>query len=280
MVERASFRYGEPSSASAHPFALTEIDLTIVRGEVVALIGQNGAGKTTLARHLNGLLKPVTGRVLVAGEDTRHVGVSRLAAHVGYAFQNPDHQLFAATVAEDVAFGPQNLGLPSLEIERRVASALASLGLEAVRERHPLLLGYGMRRLVALAGVLALETQLLVLDEPTVGLDRRAADRVLAVVHERQAKGGAVLVITHDLALVAAHATRVVVLREGKVVADGPTRPVLTDAQLLAADGLTLPAVTGLGRALALLGVRPDALTVDEFCDSYASAYRGPRTED
>ena len=178
-----------------------------------------------------------------------------------------------------VAFGPRNLGLPSSEVDRRVASALARLGLEAVGERHPLLLGYGMRRLVALAGVLALETDMLVLDEPTAGLDRRAVDRVLAVVHERQTSGGAALLITHDLALVAAHATRVVLLHDGRVSADGATRDVLTDAALLSSAGLTLPAVAALGRALAPLGVRPDALTVDELCDSYASAYQGLRTE-
>ena len=279
MVERVSFHFEGGATPTAPRFALKGVDLIISRGEVVALIGPNGAGKTTLARHLNGLLKPVAGRVLVAGAETRQSSVARLAAHVGYAFQNPDHQLFASTVAEDVAFGPRNLGLPSSEVDRRVASALARLGLEAVGERHPLLLGYGMRRLVALAGVLALETDMLVLDEPTAGLDRRAVDRVLAVVHERQTSGGAALLITHDLALVAAHATRVVLLHDGRVTADGPTRDVLTDAALLSSAGLTLPAVAALGRALAPLGVRPDALTIDELCDSYASAYQGLRTE-
>ena len=274
VVERVSFRYDEDAAPDRRPFALRDVDLTLSRGEIVALIGRNGSGKTTLARHLNGLLKPVSGWVLVGGEDTRRTTVARLATRVGYAFQNPDHQLFAATVADDVGFGPRNLGLLPPAVERRVATALAALGLEAFAGHHPLLLGHGTRRLVALAGVLALGTDVLVLDEPTVGLDRRASERVLKVLHERRLQGGGALIITHDLALAAAHATRIALLCDGELIADGPPRAILTDAALLAQAGLAPPAVTRLARALAPFGVRGDVLTTEEFCDGYAAAYR------
>lgn len=276
-MEDLSFRYGASAVGNDRPYAIKGIGLELRRGEIVALIGENGSGKSTLARHLNGLLKPVSGRVLVGGEDTRRTSVARLAGRVGFAFQNPDHQLFAPTVAVEVAFGPRNLGLPTAEVERRVGATLVALGLTAVAERHPLLLGHGRRRLVALAGVLALETDLLVLDEPTVGLDRRAVERVLAVVEQRQGRGGSAVVITHDLSLVADRATRVIVLHRGEIVADGPTRRVLGDDRLLARAGLAMPPVTRLGRALSSFGVRSDALTVDELCVDVEAAWRRRR---
>ena len=271
IVDDISFHYDDPAGPAAPQFALRGIRFTLDRGEIVALIGQNGSGKSTLARHLNGLLTPTAGRVLVAGHDTRRTPVARLAAHVGYAFQNPDHQLFAPTVAADVAFGPRNLGVSTAATEQRVAKALAALDLTPVATRHPLLLGHGTRRLVALAGVLALDADLLVLDEPTAGLDRDAAGRVLTVIAAHQRRGGSALLITHDLALVAAHASRVVLLHEGRLLADDTPRTVLADEPLLTTAGLAPPLMTRLGRALAPHGIRPDALTVAELCDSFVA---------
>ena len=203
--------------------------------------------------------------------------VATLAAHVGYAFQNPDHQLFAPTVADEVAFGPRNLGLTEAEVAGRVAAALAALDLSALAQRHPLLLGYGIRRLVALAGVMALGAPVLVLDEPTVGLDHRAVERVLGVLRARRQRDEATLIISHDLAMVAAWATRVVALGAGRVVADGPPRAVLADESLLRLAGLAPPTVVRLAGTLAPFGVRPDVLTPDELCNSYASVWRATR---
>jgi energy-coupling factor transport system ATP-binding protein len=268
-MENVSYRY--PSEDGD---ALTGIDLVLRAGEVVALIGPNGAGKSTLARHLNGLLRPTVGRVLVDGVDTRTVPVARLAASIGYAFQNPDHQLFAPTVAEDVGFGPRQLGYPAEEIRARVTAAMAALGIEPLAGRHPLLLGRGQRRLVALAGVLALRPSLLVLDEPTAGLDIAAADRVRRLVDGHRRAGGTAVLISHDLDLVAADASRVVMLRRGRVVADGAPRRLLSDGDLLSGAGLAAPTATRLGQGLAGHGLPSDLLTGDEFVAAYVARFR------
>ncbi len=254
--------------------AISQVSFEIGHGELIALVGQNGSGKSTLARHMNGLLLPSSGQVLVEGVDTRDVPVHQLARHVGYAFQNPDDQLFAATVTEDIGFGPRNLGHDSAEVARRVGLAMEQLGLADVAKHHPFLLSRSARRLVALAGVLALTPDVLVLDEPTVGLDAWAVDQVRAVLRQHVGDGGAVLLISHDMGLVAATASRVVVLRDGRVVADGPARAVMTDRSLLTANNLALPPVTELAQALAPLGMRPDILDSEEFCAAYAALWR------
>ncbi len=275
QVRSVSYRYGGDVDRQA----ISEVDLEIRRGELIALLGHNGSGKSTFARHLNGLLKPYAGQVLIHGLDTRELPVHRLARHVGYAFQNPDDQLFAATVAEDIGFGPRNLGHDAAEIERRVGMSIERLGLSDIAGHHPFLLSRSTRRLVALAGVLALAPEVLVLDEPTVDLDAWAADRVLTVLRQQVADGGAVLLISHDMGLVAATADRVVILRGGHVVANGPTRAVMTDLSFLTGNSLALPPVTELAQALAPHGMRPDVLDPQEFCDAYAALWhaRHPR---
>ncbi len=270
QVQSVSYWYGD--DVVDRP-AISEVSLEIGRGELIALVGQNGSGKSTLARHLNGLLKPCSGQVLVHGSDTRETPVHRLARYVGYAFQNPDDQLFAATVAEDISFGPRNLGHDTAEVQRRVGMTIERLGLRDVDGHHPLLLPRSARRLVALAGVLALTPDVLVLDEPTAGLDASAVDRVQTVLRQHVAEGGAVLLISHDMGLVASTASRVVMLRCGQVVADGPTRGVMTDRSLLMANNLALPPVTRLAYALIPCGMRPDVLDPEEFCDAYVALW-------
>lgn len=272
QVQSVSYHYGSTGDGAGR--AISDVTLEIGHGELIALVGQNGSGKSTLARHVNGLLKPCSGRVLVHGVDKREVPIHRLARYVGYAFQNPDDQLFAATVVEDISFGPRNVGHDPAEVERRAGMVIEQLGLGGVAGHHPFLLNRSTRRLVALAGVLALTPDVLVVDEPTDGLDAWAVDRVQAVVRHHVADGGAVLLISHDMGFVAATANRVVILRGGRVVADGPTRTVMTDLSLLTANNLALPPVTRLAQALVPRGMRPGVLNPEEFCDAYAALWR------
>jgi energy-coupling factor transport system ATP-binding protein len=230
--------------------ALSEVDLAVRRGEWLAIVGVNGSGKSTLIKHLNGLLKPSSGRVLVEGQDTRTSHVGELARVVSYLPQDPGLLLFSSTVRSEVGYGPRQLGLRGAALEARVAGTLDLLRLSACAEYPPAALGYGLRRQVALASVLAMETPVLALDEPTVGLDQGAAKRLLGVVSERHRRGTTVLMITHDLRWVARYAQRTAVLCEGRLVACGPSRDVLTDLDLLAEAGLDPLPVTALAHLL------------------------------
>jgi energy-coupling factor transport system ATP-binding protein len=201
--------------------ALRGVGLRIEPGEAVAIIGQNGSGKSTLARHLNGLLRPTEGRLLLDGRDIRHEHVARLAGRVGLAFQNPDRQLFAGSVSAEVAFGPHNLGLRGTDLERRVRWALEAVGLEGEAGSNPYDLGYSRRKLLSLASVLAMGTPILALDEPTTGQDARGAARVRSVVASAGNEGRTLIAISHDMRFVAECFRRVVVMRAGTIVLDG-----------------------------------------------------------
>jgi energy-coupling factor transport system ATP-binding protein len=266
-IDHVSFNYDES------PPALRDVSLAIGAGEFVALTGANGSGKTTLAKHFNGLLRPTSGAVRVAGADASGRSISELAHTVGYVFQNPDHQIFLPTVVEEVAFGPRNLGVRGAELEERVETALALFELAEVRERHPTLLGRGVRRRVALAATYAMRPRLLVLDEPTGGLDRRATEQLMAVLHALVAEGRSVVLITHDMQLVGEHAERMIVLNGGQLRADGPTAEVMTRHALLHEAGIRPPAVARLAAELDDVGL-PAALTVDEFVASVAALSR------
>lgn len=248
-----------------HIDALANIDLIINQGEMVALIGENGAGKTTLAKHLNGLLRPTRGRVIVAGMDTARTAVARLSRTVGYVFQNPDHQIFHETVATEVAFGLHNLGLEAAAVRTRVRRALAAVGLAAHHDACPFHLGRGLRQRVALASVLAMGTDVMVLDEPTTGQDHREAQEIMALVRELNARGHTIIFITHDMSLVALFARRAVVLGHGRVMADGPARDLLCQPELLARTGLEPPMITRLARRCAALGIPGNLMTVREM---------------
>ncbi len=232
-IHARGLRYAYPGGH----LALAGVDLTVQHGERVAVLGPNGAGKTTLMLHLNGLLLG-DGELriggVVAGPDT----VADLRAGVGLVFQDPDDQLFMPTVREDVAFGPLNLGLGAHVAQRRVDEALGAVGMTAVADRAPHELSMGQRRRVAIATVLAMRPQLLVLDEPSANLDPRARRELLAVL---DALDTTLLVVTHDLAFAARLCERAVVLDAGRVMADGPCDELLADAALLAAHDLELP---------------------------------------
>ncbi|CAN5269625.1 N/A [soil metagenome] len=202
--------------------ALDGVDLVVAPGERVALIGQNGSGKTTLVRHLNGLLRPAEGRVLIDGTDAKELTVAQLAGRVGLVFQDPDRQIFAGSVHAEVEFGPRNLGRSGDELRRAVADALAAAGLAGEEATNPYDLGHSRRKLLALASVLAMRTPVLVLDEPTTGQDARGIDHIRTVVEAAAGEGRTVIAISHDMRFVAETFERVIVLRAGRVILDGP----------------------------------------------------------
>ena len=201
--------------------AVDGVDLTIDAGQRVAIVGQNGSGKSTLVRHFNGLLRPTEGRVLIDGQETKGRRVAALAAIVGLAFQDPDRQIFAGRVQAEVEFGPRNLGRSGADLQRVVEAALVATGLEADAKTNPYDLGYSRRKLLALASILAMETPIVVLDEPTTGQDARGVARVQAIVNELSTAGRTVVAISHDMRFVAETFERVIVMRDGRVVLDG-----------------------------------------------------------
>lgn len=217
---------------------LQGVELTIGWGEYVALVGANGAGKTTLAKHLNGLLQPTAGTVTVNGVAAAGRKPWELARHVGYVFQNPDHQIFNATVAAEVRYGLRLAGLPSAEIEARIDEVLERTGLTGFRDVHPFSLGKGLRQRLAVASVLAMRPAILVVDEPTTGQDWPGTQAMLSLIDQLNAEGTTILLISHDLEVVARHARRVVALEAGEVVADGPTAEVFGRPEVLARAGI------------------------------------------
>ncbi len=243
QLDRVGYEYDRGSSV------LSDLTLSIHPGEFLAIIGPNGSGKSTLAKMLNGLLLPTTGQVLIQGEDTRRLGVGKLAGLVGYVFQNPDHQIFAETVEQEVAFGVHNLGYASEACEQRVASALHAVGFSQpeIRKQDPFSLTKGDRQRVAVASVLAARPPVLIFDEPTTGLDAEEAARMMRMLDRLNQLGHTILIITHSLGLVAAHARRCLVMEGGHAVADGPTREVfhrLGSREGTLPSGLELPPIT------------------------------------
>ena len=209
--------------------ALDGVDLSIARGERIAIVGQNGSGKSTLVRHFNGLLRPTEGRVFVDGADAADRRVAHLAATVGLAFQDPDRQIFAGKVRTEVTFGPRNLGKSGPDIDEAVRAALVATGLDKDADANPYDLGYSRRKLLALASILAMNTPVVILDEPTTGQDARGIERVHRVVSDLSAAGRTVVAISHDMRFVADAFERVVVMRDGRIVLDGPPGDVFAE---------------------------------------------------
>ncbi|GGK95202.1 putative ABC transporter ATP-binding protein [Sphaerisporangium melleum] len=218
--------------------ALYGVDLTIGRGERVALLGPNGAGKTTLVMHLNGILTAGHGTVEVAGLPVRKDSLAEIRRRVGLVFQDPDDQLFMPTVREDVAFGPANLGVRGFELDLRVKEALQQVGLLEVIDRPPHHLSFGQRRRVAVATVLAMQPEIIVLDEPSSNLDPASRRELAEILRSLDVT---VLMVTHDLPYALELCERSLILSGGVIAADGPTRDILADADLLAAHRLELP---------------------------------------
>lgn len=214
-------------------YALDGINLEIHRGEFVALIGQNGSGKTTLIKHFNGLLRPTAGEVFVDGQLTDRVPTSQLARLVGYVFQNPDHQVFAETVEEEIAFGPKNLGVDEEHIAEVTQRVVRDMGLEEYLDEMPFMLGKGQRQRLAVASVLAMEPQILIVDEPTTGQDWQECIRLMDLLKPLNERGHTILVTTHNMNLVSLYAKRVIVMWEGKTWMDGTTQEVFSQPEKL-----------------------------------------------
>ncbi|MFM8322622.1 MAG: energy-coupling factor ABC transporter ATP-binding protein [Chloroflexota bacterium] len=230
--------------------ALDGVSLTIQPGEALALVGENGSGKTTLARHLNGLLRPQSGSVWIGDWRTDQRRPAQLASRVGYVFQNPDEQLFRRRVWDEVAFGPQNLGFPPGRVRQAAAQALETLGLDPFAQLNPRDLGYSVRKQVALASVPAMQTPVLVLDEPTAGLDAGEQRRIGALIRALQAGGRTVLTISHDMDFIAETFERVVLIWQGQIRLDAPTRRFFEHGTLLDQSGLIQPQLVRLDQRL------------------------------
>jgi energy-coupling factor transport system ATP-binding protein len=246
--------------------AVRGVNFNIYPGEFVALIGQNGSGKTTILKNLLGLLKPTSGRVVIAGSDTRQIAVADLARHVGFVLQNPDDQLFATTVEEEIAFGPRNLGLDPEAVKERVAKAMAAVGLEGMGEEFPPALPKGERAKVVIACALALNPQAIVLDEPTTGQDYKGCHQIMQIARALHETGRTVLFVTHHMALVAEYAQRVIVLRHGQILLDAPTAVAFDQPELVRQAHVIPPQITELSQALPpSLGLPRTVLNVDQL---------------
>lgn len=261
-LESVSFRY--PSGF----LALDGIDLQVNQGEILAIVGENGAGKSTLAKHLNALLIPEQGRVLIGDWVTSEYSPAKLAARVGFAFQNPDDQLFAQTVQQEVSFGPQNLGFDEEKIQQLATSAIAMVGLQGMVESHPYDLSLSQRKMVVIAAILAMNTPIVILDEPTTGQDARGIALVGQIVDEIREAGRTAIIISHDLDFCAEHCERILVMSGGKISADGPIREVLYQENVLRSASVEPHQIARLAMALGLAEKKP--LTIQQFVDSIA----------
>lgn len=277
VLEQVSHHY---RSGPQTTIALDNINMTIKDGELLALIGHTGSGKSTLAQHLNGLLEPSSGRVLLDGEDINQKGASRRALRfkVGLVFQYPEHQLFEETVYKDIAFGPKNMGLKDEEIDLRVKNAMAQVGLvfDEIQGRSPFELSGGQMRRVALAGVLAMQPRALVLDEPTAGLDPSARDFLLGDIQRLNCASTTVVLISHAMDDVARLATRVAVLEKGRLVMEGTPVDIFTQQEKLSGMGLDIPENFKLAAELRKAGLNLDKhYQTQELADALAEAIKG-----
>lgn len=271
-----TYQGGSPFQSTA----LHDVNLVIEDHDLLALIGHTGSGKSTLAQHLNGLLQPTSGRVLLDGQDINEKSSDKRALRfaVGLVFQYPEHQLFEETVKKDIGFGPRNMGLGEAEVDARVREAMDKIGLpyDEIAEKSPFELSGGQMRRVALAGVLAMRPRILVLDEPTAGLDPRARDFLLNDVRRLHAEGTSVVMISHSMDDVARLATRVAVLEKGRLVMEGSPGEIFARVDRLSAMGLDVPQASKLRFLLADAGIGlPECYQLEDLADSLAAYLRG-----
>lgn len=264
-VNDLSYSYTDGTSA------LSEINLSIYQNEFIAFIGQNGSGKTTLSKCLNGLFKPTQGDVIVDGFNSRNTPIVQMVRRVGYVFQNPDHQLFNNNCWDEIAYGPRNIELPEDEVAERVAEAAKVVGLDEMYfDEHPFFLSKGLRQRVAIASILALRPRVIIVDEPTTGQDARQSLEIMDFLKLLNIElGHTIIIITHDMPIVAKYAQRVIVLGNGRILADGDTRSVFQMADVLAQTYLEPPQITQLAQRCAQQGFSASTLTVEEMLKQY-----------
>lgn len=276
ILDNVNYVYSEGNAYLKH--ALKDINLVIGEKEFIGLIGHTGSGKSTLAQILNGLLKPTQGNMFYNGKDVADADFDRkeLRQKVGLVFQYPEHQLFETTVFKDVCFGPMKMGLDKKAYELRAFEALTLAGVEnELFYRSPLELSGGQRRRVAIAGVLAMKPEVLVLDEPTAGLDPRGREEVLTMISElREKTGTTIILISHNMGDIAEYADRIIVMNEGQIVFDGDKHTVFAQGQKLEEIGLAAPDITGIMTTLEEKGLPVDtkAVTIEDGVNSIIDA--------
>lgn len=270
IIETRQLRYVYGAGTPFEHCALDGVDFKVERGEFLGIIGHTGSGKSTLIQHLNGLLKPTSGQVLIDGEDLYQSKefLRKTRFRVGLVFQYPEYQLFEESVYKDIAFGPRNMGLSEEEVDRRVREAAGFVGLsDDTLDKSPFELSGGQKRRVAIAGVIAMEPEVLILDEPTAGLDPRGSQEILANIRAFQkANGAAIIMVSHSMEEVAQNVDRIVVINDSHIVMDGKPGEIFTHAEELMKIGLDIPQVTRLFLRLRELGmpVDPAVYTVEQ----------------
>ena len=274
QVDNISFQYGRGTPFAIH--ALENVSFRLEKGELIAVIGQTGSGKSTLMQMLNALLTPDAGKIYLNGADIHESKKSKYQTrfHVGLCFQYPEYQLFGETCAEDIAFGPRNMGLEETEVQRRVREAASLVGMEpSLLQRSPFDLSGGERRRCAIAGVIAMEPELLILDEPTAGLDPEGRRAITSLIRSyRDRTGAAVLFVTHSMELAASLADRILVMRQGRLILDGTPSYVFSNEAQLKESGLTLPSFMRVLKEIRENGYMPaDAYSLQEAADSIVS---------
>lgn len=244
IIETQNISYQYPDGTEA----LENVDFKAQKGKIVALLGPNGAGKSTLFLHFNGILRPSSGKVEVDGAPLSYdkKDLMKIRQKVGIVFQNPDDQLFAPTVMEDVAFGPMNMGLPVEEVEERVTESLKRVGMDGFGKKAPHHLSGGQKKRVAIAGILAMQPQIMVLDEPTSGLDPKGASQIMQILYQLNKEGMTIVISTHDVDLVPLYAYNVYIISNGKIIKEGSPREVFGDVETIRKANLRLPRIAHL----------------------------------
>ncbi len=244
IIETKDITYNYPDGTKA----LDNVNFKAEEGKIVALLGPNGAGKSTLFLHFNGILRPTSGSILIDSKEIKYdkKDLMRVRQNVGIVFQNPDDQLFAPTVVEDVAFGPMNLGLSKEEVEKRVDESLKRVGMEEFKKKAPHHLSGGQKKRVAIAGILAMKPKIMVLDEPTSGLDPKGASQILRILYELNKEGMTIIISTHDVDLVPLYAYQVYIISSGKIIKEGNPKEVFEDVKTIRDANLRLPRIAHL----------------------------------
>lgn len=262
-VQNVWFRYENQD------WALRDINLKVQEGEFLAIIGQNGAGKTTLVKHFNGILKPEKGSIYINGRETSSFPLEEMATQVGYCYQNPDHQIFNLTVRKELEFGLRNLKIPEEEIESRINKVLETVELIGFEEEYPFALSRGQRQKLAVGTILAMNPPVMIIDEPTTGMDWRGGETMMNLIKDLHNSGRTIIMITHDMRIVTAYATRVIVMAQSQVLAEGTPKEIFIQPDLLEKAFIEAPQITRIAQALSSYGMDNDVLSIEEAINAY-----------